>query len=163
MMGATIKPVSHTIEDESGCDSVVNIDYTVMDLTGGQKPISYVQLDVDGDELTSCSGTARAARSVPQRHDDRERLFGGTCHRREGRQQRRPRDDIHQGCRLPPPLSTHFEYAILDVPESPQCLMQLVIKLQAADLTIPQNPITNVVVKGNGTTWSIRANIDRLV
>ena len=149
-MGAIIKPVSHTIEDESGCDSIVEIGYDAIDLTDGQKPIEYVRLDIDGDELTAWSGTP-----TDRYHDDvtvesecSEVLtiaLTGT----------NSEDQTMVATKVAtiPPLSTHFDYSFEDGPEGGTCKKQLVIDLEATDLTVPDNPITHVVVKGNTSTW----------
>jgi len=150
MMGATIKPVSHTIEDESGCRSTVDISYDVVDLTGGQQLIEYVQLNIDGDELTSWTGTPtdRYHNDMPIASDCSEvRVISLKAVNSEGQTMNLTREANI------PPLRTHFDYDIQDGPEGGTCKKQLVMDLEAIDLTVAGNPIVHVVVTGNGSTW----------
>jgi len=51
-----------------------------------------------------------------------------------------------------PPLAADFTYRFEDIPGE-DCRILLVVNYQAVDLTIPNSPITNVVLKGNGELW----------
>ena len=150
-LAASIEPVSETIEDESGCRSILTIGYGAVDLTGGGKPVSDVSLRVDGEELYPWSGT-------PTDHYQDSVLLESGCSEVHVVQVAASNADgqtvtATREVRVPP-LSTHFGYGILDVPGEGECRMQLFIEYEAVDLTTPDSPLTNVVVKANGSVWA---------
>jgi len=155
-LAAGLHTVVDTIEDESGCGSIITIDYEAVDLTGGDRPVSYVQLDVDGEELTSWSGT-------PTDHYQDDTAIESSCSEIHVIQVRAMNSEgievtATKEARIPP-LSTHFEWGIIDVSDGGECHMQLVINYQAVDVTPTDNPVTNVVVKANGQEWDNSGNI----
>jgi len=150
-LAASIEPVSETIEDESGCRSILTIGYGAVDLTGGGKPVSDVSLRVDGEELYPWSGT-------PTDHYQDSVLLESGCSEVHVVEVAASNADgqtvtATREVRVPP-LSTHFGYGILDVPGEGECRMQLFIEYEAVDLTTPDSPLTNVVVKANGSVWA---------
>lgn len=150
LLAVSIEPVSETIEDESGCRSILTIGYGAVDLTGGAKPVSDVSLSVDGEELYPWSGT-------PTDHYQDSILLESGCSEVHVVQVTAGNVDgqtatASQEARVPP-LSTHFTHGILDVPGEGECRMQLFIEYEAVDLTTPDSPLTNVVVKANGSVW----------
>jgi len=150
LLAVSIEPVSETIEDESGCRSILTIGYGAADLTGGTKPISDVSLSVDGEQLYPWSG------SPTDHYQDSILLESGCSEVHVVQVTARNVDDqtvtASSEARVPP-LSTHFTYGILDVPGEGECRMQLFIEYEAVDLTTPDSPLTNVVVKANGSVW----------
>lgn len=145
-----IRPRSETIDDESGCRTLVNIDYDVNDLTTvGTRPISEVSLNVDGVELYPWAG-------VPTSHYENSdsiewgcnevHTIGVTAGNTEGQ-------TITTATEVRiPPLETDFTHNIVEVPEE-WCHMLLTIDFRAVDKTLADTPITNVVVKANGKEW----------
>ncbi|GAH80794.1 unnamed protein product, partial [marine sediment metagenome] len=121
LLGVSIEPVSETIEDESGCRSILTIGYGAVDLTGGGKPVSDVSLRVDGEELYPWSGT-------PTDHYQDSALLESGCSEVHVVQVTASNADgqtvtATREVRVPP-LSTHFTYGILDVPGEGECRMQ---------------------------------------
>jgi len=147
---ANIRITSEAIEDESGCGSIITIDYEAMDLTGGDRPVSYVQLNVDGEELTSWSG-------VPTEHYQNDTLIESGCSEFHLIQLTATNNEGGTVTTTKevqvPPLSTHLGWSIIDAPGGGECRMQLYIGYEAVDLTTPDNPITNVIVKANDEVW----------
>ena len=156
-----ITTTSETVEDESGCSSIVTIDYGANDTSNGSHLISYVQLDIDGDEEYSWSGTPE-----PTDHYQDDYLLESGCSEVRVIQVKAINKDgqtmtATREAKIAP-LSTHFTYGILDAPSEGDCKMQLFINYQAVDLGTPENPITNVVVKANGVTWQNSGSISSL-
>jgi len=149
-LSVSVNTVSETIEDESGCSSIVNINYQASDLTGGDRPVSYVQINVDEQELTSWSGTPTGHyqdNTAIESDCEETRVIELKATNSKGQTKTTTKEA------LIPPLNTHFGYGILDYPDGGECQMQLFIEYEANDLTTPNNPITNVVVKANGQVW----------
>jgi hypothetical protein len=146
----SISTVSETLKEGSECSSLVTFNYEAKDLTGGDKPVSYVQVLVDDSELHSWSGT-------PTAHYQDNDLLRSDCNKtREIKITATNSDDLTVtetiDARIPP-LTTDFDYGVIDVPNGGGCQMQLFIDLEAVDKTKPETPITNVVLKANGDVW----------
>ena len=145
-----ISAVSHTVVDESGCNSQVRINAEATDTTGGNEPIIIVQLYVDGEEDYVWS-------QDPTEHYQEEIFLGSDCSEvrvlqliatNGSSQTKTTNKEV-----TIPPLSTHFTYGFIDSSNGEDCQIQLFVEYQADDLTTPDNLMTNVVVKANGEVW----------
>jgi len=145
-----IKQISETIEDESGCRSIVSIDYEATDHTGGEHLVSDIQLKVDGTEVDSWSGIP-----VEQYKDDT--LIESGCGEIKVIQLKATNENgdsvtVTKEARIPP-LSTYFSYGFSEPTGGEDCKVGLDIDYQVADLTATETPITHVVVTANGDVW----------
>ena len=118
--------------------------------------ISYLQLDVDGKELTSWSGTPEGH---PKKNTSIESGCGGTkVIPLKAINENGDKVTVTKDVRIPP-LSTYFEYGFTEVEGSGDSQVQLDINYQAVDLTTPETPISKVVVLANGKVWDDSGNI----
>ncbi|MFC1938893.1 hypothetical protein ACFLWM_01910 [Chloroflexota bacterium] len=156
-----LNTISHSIADESGCTTQVRIDTEATDTSGGSKPIVYIQLYVDGEEYSSTDYYL-----TPTEHTQQQYLLASGCSEVRVLQLTATNDSNQtetaaKEIRIPP-LSTHFTYDIQDATGEGDCQVRLSINYQAVDLSTPENPITNVVVKANGETWHNSGSISSL-
>jgi len=156
-----VSTTSDTIDDEAGCGSIVTINYEAIDTSTRSHPIAYVQLDIDGEEYSSWSGVPS-----PIAHYKKEASLDSGCLEVHVIQLKAINKDGQTKTTTKeakiPPLSTHFEWGVLDALGEGDCQMQLIINYQAVDSGTPENPVTNVVVKANGATWQNSGNISSL-
>jgi hypothetical protein len=150
VLSASIKPRVEIIEDPYGCiSSILYVDYEARDLSGGERPVDYVQLNIDGQQWEVWHGT-------PTGHYQDSTLKEVDC---EGKSTLQLKATNTEGQEFTvkkdfplPPLFADFTYKFVDIPGE-DCRRLLVVEYQAVDLTIPNSPITNVVLKGNGELW----------
>lgn len=146
----SISTVSETLKEGSECSSLVTVNYEAQDLTGGDKPVSTVEVLVDDTELDYWSGT-------PTAHYQDDAIFRSDCNKtREIKITATNSEDQTVTATINtriPPLTTDFDYGVLDAPNGGSCQMQLFLDLEAVDKTTPESPITSVVLKANGDVW----------
>jgi hypothetical protein len=150
VLSGSIKPRVEIIEGPYGCiSSILYVDYEAVDLSGGERPVTHVQLNIDGEEWQVWHG-------VPTEHFQDSTLKEVACH---GGSTLQLKATNAEGEEFPvtkdfqlPPLAADFTYRFVDIPGQ-DCRILLVVEYQAVDLTIPNSPITNVVLKGNGELW----------
>lgn len=147
---AFIDQLSETINDESGCNSIVTIDYEAEDLTGGEHLISYLQLDIDGTEVRTWSGT-------PVANPKDDMLFESDCGETKEIKLQAINENgdsvtVTRQAAIPP-LETLFSYDIVEVESGEDCQMRLLINYSASDLTVFDSPLESIVVTGNGDVW----------
>jgi hypothetical protein len=150
VLSGSIKPRVEIIKEPYRCiSSILYVDYEAVDLSGGERPVDYVQLKIDGEEWQVWQG-------VPTAHYQKSTLKEVDCEGKstlqlkatntEG-QEFTVKKDFHL-----PPLVASFADRFVDIPGE-DCRRLLIVDYQASDLTIPDGPITNVVLRGNGQLW----------
>jgi len=146
----SIKPRVEIIEGPHGCiSSILYVDYEARDLTGGDRPVDYVQLNIDGQQWSVWQG-------VPTEHYQDSTLKEVDCEGKSTLQLKATNTEgqeftITEDFSLPP-LAAVFTHRFVDI-TGEDCRRLLVVDYQARDLTIPDGPITNVVLRGNGQLW----------
>ena len=156
VLSGSIEPRVEIIEGPHGCiSSILYVDYEARDLSGGERPVNYVQLKIDGQEWQVWHG-------VPTGHYQESTLKDVACRgvytlqlkatNAEG-QEFTVTNDFHL-----PPLAAHFTHRFVEIPGE-DCRIMLIVDCQADDLTIPNSPITNVVLKANGQLWKYSGKI----
>jgi len=145
----SIKPRVEIIEGPHGCiSSILYVDYEARDLTGGEKPVDYVQLKIDDQQWQVWQGT-------PAGHYQHSTLKEVDCIG-ESTLQLKATNTEGQEFTLArhfgyPPLETGLRYRFLDTPGE-DCRRLLVVDY-GAFYSMPEDTITNVVLKGNGNLW----------
>lgn len=148
-LSGSIKPRVEIIEGPYGyISSILYVDYEARDLSGGDRPVDYLQLKIDGQQWDVWQG-------IPTGHYQDSTLKEVDCPGRSTLQLKATNTEGQEFTltkHFPyPPLVPGFTKRFVDIPGE-DCRRLLVVDYEAWDSML-EGTITNVVLKGNGKLW----------